>query len=169
MAVKTRFYIIEKRDENENLTWQLKRAKQDNYYTFDNFSDSLKKFISIAETLEGDSRVWFHQNGAFRGSMGYQAALQSVKELEENNVESHKATDYLIEKNLIEASASSSKDEEKTQEVEQTEELVAVEENPAAQVVISEKLPKSFYLLVSFLILLIIVCIVLVAIGLSRM
>ncbi|MGX9340396.1 hypothetical protein ACWXVL_01315 [Mycoplasma sp. 128] len=171
MAVRTRFYIIEKRDEENNLTWHLKRAKQDNYFTFDNFQDSLNKFIEIAKGLEGDSRVWFHQNGAFRGSMGMESALKSIEELQANNVSSQEATDYLVSKNLIESSSKKEDEEEKEEQQQPVEEAKPVsyeEQSQTTTVVTYEKVPKGYYVLVSLLLILVLVCIILVAVAFAK-
>ncbi|QJR44113.1 hypothetical protein [Mycoplasma miroungirhinis] len=161
-----KFYIIEKTDDEEKQIWQLKEAKINEYLTFYSFNESLEKFIELAKDDES-SRVWFHQNGAFRGSMSFEKAHTALELLHEEHIESESATEYLVSKSLIE-STSTKKEEDKEQQV--TQEIT--NETKIYPTIVSsekEKTSKWFWVLIWILIVLILICIALTSFGIYKL
>ncbi|MCU4117181.1 hypothetical protein N8G13_01760 [Mycoplasma zalophi] len=161
-----KFYIIEKTDDEDKKIWQLKEAKIDEYLTFYSFNESLEKFMDLAKDDES-SRVWFHQNGAFRGSMSFEKAHTALELLNEENIESESATDYLVSKSLIESS--STKKEEKTGQQDTQEITNETKTYPTIITTTEEKGSKWFWVLIWILVVLILICIGLTSFGIYKL
>ncbi|MBU4690855.1 hypothetical protein [Mycoplasma zalophi] len=161
-----KFYIIEKTDDENKKIWQLKEAKIDEYLTFYSFNESLEKFMDLAKDDES-SRVWFHQNGAFRGSMSFEKAHTALELLNEEKIESESATDYLVSKSLIESS--STKKEEKTEQQDTQEITNETKTYPTIITSVEEKGSKWFWVLIWILVVLILVCIGLTSFGIYKL
>ena len=94
-----RFYISEKWDtkDKENIYFNFKMAN----------SKNVKKF----------TRVWFHRDGAYRGSVNDDKAKVIVQELESKKVENKNAINFLQENNLVDMVL-----DEKPEKIEKKEE-----------------------------------------------
>ncbi|TQC51496.1 hypothetical protein E1I18_02320 [Mycoplasmopsis mucosicanis] len=115
-----RFYLSEKYDNDRNISFNLKRANVSKLLTFKTFVEGVEEFNKIASTLEGNSRVWFHQKGAFRGSTTPEKTGTIIERVEEANVKDENAIEFINQEKLVDIA------EPKTKkvEVEEVEEFV---------------------------------------------
>ncbi|MBU4689666.1 hypothetical protein [Mycoplasma zalophidermidis] len=96
-----RFYLSEKYDENRNISFNLKRAKVDELINFKTFKEGVNEFNRIAFTLEGNSRVWFHKDGAFRGSATPEKTAIMIERVTQENVKDEDAIEFINREKLI--------------------------------------------------------------------
>ncbi|QJG67162.1 hypothetical protein [Mycoplasma phocoenae] len=184
MAKKTRFYITETLNDQNVKIWEFKKMGIDKREPFLSFSEAIQRFIDVATPLNQNSRVWFHQNGAFRGSMSLEGAAKSLEIIETEKVSHDTAIQYLEEKQLIEkAPAKKEKKVVKKEEVvtkpeekvETTKEVTVIQDATVShecekcpctiRVETDEKISWKFWALIWFLIILIIICIALTGVG----
>lgn len=97
-----KFYISEKFDENRNISFNLKKANQKSFKNFENFSEALTEFIELSEKSKNNTRVWFHRDGAYRGSVGLEKAKLILEKVTGEKVKNEEAIDYLEKENLVE-------------------------------------------------------------------
>ncbi|SYV89813.1 Uncharacterised protein, partial [Metamycoplasma alkalescens] len=57
-VVVDKYYISEAFDENRNISFNFKKAKEEVSGNFANFIDAVNEFISISEKSENVTRVW---------------------------------------------------------------------------------------------------------------
>ncbi|MBU4690518.1 hypothetical protein KQ874_02315 [Mycoplasma sp. ES3157-GEN-MYC] len=114
-----RFYLSEKYDENRNISFNLKRAKVDELINFKTFKEGVNEFNRIAFTLEGNSRVWFHKDGAFRGSATPEKTAIMIERVTQENVKDEDAIEFINREKLIDVAPV------KTKKVEPKPETVA--------------------------------------------
>ena len=114
-----RFYISEKWDtkDKENIYFNFKMANSKNVKKFTEFLDAVKEFIAISQTTNNNTRVWFHRDGAYRGSVNVDKAKVIVQELESKKVENKNAINFLQENNLVDMVL-----DEKPEKIEKKEE-----------------------------------------------
>ncbi|TPE58018.1 50S ribosomal protein L4 [[Mycoplasma] falconis] len=101
-----KFYISEKFDDERNVTFNFKKANQKISGNFKNFTDAVEEFIKVAEKSKNDARVWFHRDGAYRGSVNLEKARVIVSKVTEAKVENHEAITFIEKENLVDKSAS---------------------------------------------------------------
>ncbi|WP_051630122.1 hypothetical protein [Mycoplasma simbae] len=124
-----RFYLSETFDENRNVSFNLKRANIKELKNFKTFREGVEEFNRVAATLEGDSKVWFHQNGAFRGSASPEKTITMLERVVQENVKDEEAIEFINREKLVDVSPAKAKKQEK---VEETEEVV--EQEPTVEV-----------------------------------
>ncbi|BAP39665.1 hypothetical protein [Metamycoplasma canadense] len=96
-----KFYISEKFDENRNITFNFKKANQKISGNFKEFVDALQEFIRISEKTKNETRVWFHRDGAYRGSVNIDKARIIVEKVMAENVVSEEAIAYIEKEELV--------------------------------------------------------------------
>ncbi|WP_373598026.1 50S ribosomal protein L4 [Metamycoplasma equirhinis] len=96
-----KYYISEKTDANKNVSFNFKKANQKVSANFENFIDAVKEFIKVSEKAKVDTRVWFHRDGAYRGSVNIEKAKVIVSKIESVKVENSKAIEFIENENLV--------------------------------------------------------------------
>ncbi|QJG66756.1 hypothetical protein [Mycoplasma phocoenae] len=96
-----KFYLSEKFDKQRNITFNLKMAKVDKRENFKTFNEALEAFMNKASKLEGDSKIWFHRDGAFRGSAPYERAKLIIEKVKEAKVNDAEAITFINEQKLV--------------------------------------------------------------------
>ncbi|MEA4115195.1 50S ribosomal protein L4 [Mycoplasma sp. 744] len=99
-----KYYISEKFDKERNVTFNLKKANVKKHTNFKTFTQAVEEFIKLSEKSKNDTRVWFHRDGAYRGSVGLDKAKVILNRVNEENVENHKAIEYIEKENLVDKS-----------------------------------------------------------------
>ncbi|WP_027122895.1 50S ribosomal protein L4 [Metamycoplasma spumans] len=104
MATKStleKYYISEKFDADRNISFNFKKANQKISGNFANFLEAVGEFIKVSEKSKNDTRVWFHRDGAYRGSVDLAKAKVIVSKVSENKVENTKAIEFIEKENLV--------------------------------------------------------------------
>ncbi|ADN68791.1 hypothetical protein [Mycoplasmopsis fermentans] len=97
-----KYYISEKPiKKTGDIEFNFKKAKQKTSRKYDEFIDVLKEFIFVSETSKNDTRVWFHRNGAYRGSVDLAKAKIILDRLTQQAVEKQRIIEYLEQENLV--------------------------------------------------------------------
>ncbi|QSF13589.1 hypothetical protein [Mycoplasma sp. Mirounga ES2805-ORL] len=104
-----KFYLSEKFDEDRNISFNVKRAKIKTLTNFPTFYEALEFFLETAEKLDGESKVWFHRDGAFRGNSTYENARIILDKVKEANVKDEEAIEFINKENLVEQTKSKTK------------------------------------------------------------
>ncbi|ENY54128.1 50S ribosomal protein L4 [Metamycoplasma alkalescens] len=110
-VVVDKYYISEAFDENRNISFNFKKAKEEVSGNFANFIDAVNEFINISEKSENVTRVWFHRDGAYRGSVSLEKAKIIANKIVESKIENEKAIEYIEKEDLVDKPV---KKEEKT-------------------------------------------------------
>ncbi|VEU78046.1 50S ribosomal protein L4 [Mycoplasmopsis columbinasalis] len=97
-----KYYIAEKFDKERNISFNFKKANQKTPENFKTFIAAVEHYIAIGEKSELPTRVWFHRDGAYRGSVSVDKARIIVKEVRTSKVEDTKAIEFIETKNLVE-------------------------------------------------------------------
>ncbi|WP_330463520.1 50S ribosomal protein L4 [Metamycoplasma gateae] len=112
-TVVDKYYISETFDKDRNISFNFKKAKEKVSGNFANFIDAVNEFINVSEKSENDTRVWFHRNGAYSGSVNLEKARIIANRVLEAHVENEKAIEFIESENLVDKAVSkSSKKEE---------------------------------------------------------
>lgn len=104
MATKStleKYYISEKFDADRNISFNFKKANQKISGNFANFLEAVEEFIKVSEKSKNDTRVWFHRDGAYRGSVDLTKAKVIVSKVSEHKVENTKAIEFIEKENLV--------------------------------------------------------------------
>lgn len=120
-----RFYLSEKYDENRHISFNLKRAGIKAYTNFKSFKEGIEEFNAIAAQLDGDSRIWFHQNGAYRGSATPEKTVTMLSRVQDQKVRDEEVIEFINKEELVDVSPSKAK-KEKIEEVKVVEEVKEV-------------------------------------------
>ncbi|WP_412031288.1 hypothetical protein [Metamycoplasma buccale] len=193
-----RFYISEKWDgKNKDVIYfNFKMANSKNGKRFDEFLDAVKEFITVSQTTNKKTRVWFHRDGAYRGSVDITKAEVIVRQLESTRIDNEKVITYLEENKLVDKPEpketktkkeiieempifANEEFEDKDVMVEvikpenQEETQFVVVKDPSATTMIQNKQSKdkasvTFWVLISILICLVILNIVLIVLGVTN-
>ncbi|RMA78487.1 hypothetical protein JN00_0317 [Metamycoplasma subdolum] len=98
----SKYYISEKVDRKANeVTFSFKKANVKVSRKFDDFLEAVNEFIRVAESSTGKSRVWFHRDGAYRGSVDITKAKIIVERLTTTKIEKAKVIEYIETENLV--------------------------------------------------------------------
>lgn len=100
-----KFYISEKFDKARNLSFNFKKANQKTAKNFPTFIAAVEEFIAVSEKSKNDTRVWFHRDGAYRGSVGLEKAKVIVNKVTESDVKDHEAIDFIEKQDLVDKPA----------------------------------------------------------------
>ncbi|KUH47242.1 50S ribosomal protein L4 [Mycoplasmopsis meleagridis] len=100
-----KYYISEKFDKARNVTFNLKKANVKRHTNFPTFVSAVEEFIKLSEKSKNDTRVWFHRDGAYRGSVGLEKARIIVNKVGEDKVKDHEAIEYIEKENLVDKPA----------------------------------------------------------------
>ncbi|QBF34933.1 50S ribosomal protein L4 [Mycoplasmopsis phocirhinis] len=117
MAVN-KFYLSEKFDKDRNISFNLKKEGVKKVKNFKTFKEGLEEFEKDATKLEGESRVWFHRNGKFSGSIATSKVKTIIQTLATNNVKEEESIQFLNEEKLVDVSTTKTKKETKSTQVE---------------------------------------------------
>ncbi|WP_427902829.1 hypothetical protein [Metamycoplasma alkalescens] len=96
-----KYYIAEKFDENRNISFNIKKANEKISGNFKDFSDALLEFIRISEKTNNETRVWFHRDGAYRGSVNVKKAYIILDRLKGSNIRNEEVIEYIDRENLV--------------------------------------------------------------------
>lgn len=97
-----KYYISEKPiKKTGDVIFNFKRAKQKTAKSFDTFVDALNEFIRIAEESSNPCRVWFHRDGAYRGSVDLIKAQIIRQRLTRTQIENKKVIEYIETEDLV--------------------------------------------------------------------
>ncbi|MCY2903147.1 50S ribosomal protein L4 [Mycoplasmopsis arginini] len=112
-TVVDKYYISETFDKDRNISFNFKKAKEKVSGNFANFIDAVNEFINVSEKSENDTRVWFHRNGAYSGSVNLEKARIIANRVLEAHVENENAIEFIEKENLVDKSvAKAAKKEE---------------------------------------------------------
>lgn len=112
-TVVDKYYISETFDKDINISFNFKKAKEKVSGNFANFIDAVNEFINVSEKSENDTRVWFHRNGAYSGSVNLEKARIIANRVLEAHVENENAIEFIEKENLVDKSvAKAAKKEE---------------------------------------------------------
>ncbi|TPR53682.1 50S ribosomal protein L4 [Metamycoplasma neophronis] len=100
-----KYYISEKFDADRNISFNFKKANQKISGNFAHFLEAVEEFIRVSEKSKNDTRVWFHRDGAYRGSVDLAKAKVIVEKVSENKVENTKAIEFIEKENLVDKAA----------------------------------------------------------------
>ncbi|AWX42729.1 Uncharacterised protein [Metamycoplasma cloacale] len=124
-SILEKYYISEKVDHETNtITFSFKKAKQARSLSYDEFLDALSEYIRVSEISSNDTRVWFHREGAYRGSVNLEKAKVIMERLTQNTVKKEEVITYLEKEDLVDKPApkKSAKVEEEIKECSTKEE-----------------------------------------------
>ncbi|MGX9339661.1 hypothetical protein ACT1UH_00555 [Mycoplasma sp. 332] len=96
-----RYYISEKIGDDKKVSFNFKKANQKISGNFTEFVDAVSEFIRVSEKSKNDTRVWFHQDGAYRGSVDIKKARNIIEKILEVKVENEKAIEYIEKEDLV--------------------------------------------------------------------
>ncbi|AXE60763.1 hypothetical protein DA803_01515 [[Mycoplasma] phocae] len=99
-----KYYISEAFDKNRNISFNFKKANKKISGNFAEFTDALAEYVRVSEQSENETRVWFHRDAAYRGSVGLEKARLIIEHVKEKNVENQDAISYIEKENLVEKS-----------------------------------------------------------------
>ncbi|BAP39726.1 50S ribosomal protein L4 [Metamycoplasma canadense] len=116
-SVVEKFYISETFDKDRNISFNFKKAKEKVSGNFVNFIDAVNEFINVSEKTENDTRVWFHRNGAYSGSVDLEKARIIANKVLEAKISNEKAIEYIEQENLVDKSAPKVVKKESSKEV----------------------------------------------------
>ncbi|MCT4469427.1 50S ribosomal protein L4 [Mycoplasma sp. HS2188] len=116
MAVN-KFYLSEKFDKDRNISFNLKKEGVKKAKNFKTFKEGLEEFEKDAAKLEGESRVWFHRDGKFSGSIATTKVKTIIDTLASKNVKDEETIKFLNEEKLVDVSTNKTK-ETKAKKVE---------------------------------------------------
>lgn len=112
-TVVDKYYISETFDKDRNISFNFKKAKEKVSGNFANFIDAVNEFINVSEKSENDTRVWFHRNGAYSGSVNLEKARIIANRVLEAHVENENTIEFIEKENLVDKSvAKAAKKEE---------------------------------------------------------
>lgn len=112
-TVVDKYYISETFDKDRNISFNFKKAKEKVSGNFANFIDAVNEFINVSEKSENDTRVWFHRNGAYSGSVNLEKARIIANRVLEAHVQNENAIEFIEKENLVDKSvAKAAKKEE---------------------------------------------------------
>ncbi|QJG66556.1 hypothetical protein HGG64_02480 [Mycoplasma phocoeninasale] len=97
-----KYYISEAFDKNRNISFNFKKANKKISGNFAEFTDALAEYVRVAEQSENETRVWFHRDAAYRGSVGLEKARLIIDHVKEKNVDNQQVIDYIEKENLVE-------------------------------------------------------------------
>ncbi|PZW01608.1 50S ribosomal protein L4 [Metamycoplasma auris] len=100
-VIVDKYYISETFDENRNVSFTFKKAKEEVSGHFANFIDAVNEFINISEKSQNITHVWFHRDGKFRGSVNLEKARIIANRVSEAKVENKDAIEYIEKENLV--------------------------------------------------------------------
>ncbi|WP_029512806.1 50S ribosomal protein L4 [Mycoplasmopsis iners] len=100
-----KYYISEKFDKQRNVSFNFKKANVKEYKNFANFLAAVEEFIKVSEATENDTRVWFHRDGAYRGSVGLDKARIIVNKVTEAKVKDTEAIEFIEKQDLVDKPA----------------------------------------------------------------
>lgn len=103
-TVVDKYYISETFDKDRNISFNFKKAKEKVSGNFANFIDAVNEFINVSEKSENDTRVWFHRNGAYSGSVNLEKARIIANRVLEAHVENENAIEFIEKENLVDKS-----------------------------------------------------------------
>ncbi|WP_040543942.1 hypothetical protein [Metamycoplasma auris] len=123
-----RYYISETvPDENGKVSFNFKKANEKISGTFSDFNEALLEYIRIGEASENPTRVWFHQDGAYRGSVNVEKAYVIVDRIKVQSVKNEEAIKYIEKENLVDKPAPKASKKAAMEEVKM-EETCSMEE-----------------------------------------
>lgn len=103
-TVVDKYYISETFDKDRNISFNFKKAKEKVSGNFANFIDAVNEFINVSEKSENDTRVWFHRNGTYSGSVNLEKARIIANRVLEAHVENENAIEFIEKENLVDKS-----------------------------------------------------------------
>ncbi|WP_369085952.1 hypothetical protein AB5V95_00450 [Metamycoplasma spumans] len=113
-----KYYISEAFDKDRNVSFNFKKANQKISGNFAEFTDAVEKYIQVSELTQNDTRVWFHRDGAYRGSVGIEKARLIIEKVKEKQVKNQDVITYIEQENLVDKPAPKAVDlDEKASEV----------------------------------------------------
>ncbi|MCV3753569.1 50S ribosomal protein L4 [Mycoplasma enhydrae] len=146
--VVDKYYISEKSDSSGKISFNFKKAKEKISGNFVNFLDAVNEFISVSEKSENDTRVWFHRNGTYSGSVNLDKARIIANRVSEAKVENEKAIEFIEKENLVDkpvakASSTTTKETSKAKETTAPKKEVKTKEAKETTPVKKETKPVS--------------------------
>ncbi|TPI01155.1 hypothetical protein [Mycoplasma struthionis] len=127
-----KYYISEVLDADKNVeSFNFKKANQKVSGNFKEFVDAVQNFITVSEKTPNDTRVWFHRDGAYRGSVDITKARLIIEKVREKQVANKDAISYIESENLVDKPAPKPK-VNLEEEAEKVELYVADHENKKA-------------------------------------
>ncbi|TQC51382.1 50S ribosomal protein L4 [Mycoplasmopsis mucosicanis] len=96
-----KFYLSEKFDKQRNISFNLKKYGVKEFQNFKTFQEGLEEFKKQAALLDGESRVWFHRNGKYSGSIASTKVETIIETLEKNAVSQEESIQFLNEQKLV--------------------------------------------------------------------
>ncbi|ACF07098.1 Uncharacterised protein [Metamycoplasma arthritidis] len=118
-----RFYISEVTDKKtKKIIFRFKKANQKTHREYEEFNDAVSEFIRISETTANNTRVWFHREGAYRGSVDLEKARKMLIRLAETKVANEEVIEFIEHENLVDKPTS------KTTEILAIQKTVDLEE-----------------------------------------
>ncbi|MCV3753448.1 hypothetical protein OF364_01290 [Mycoplasma enhydrae] len=176
-----KYYISEKFDKNRNITFNFKKANQKISGSFPDFKDAVSEFIRVSEKTKNETRVWFHRDGAYRGSVNIEKAQIILATLSKEKVANENVIEYLEKQELVDKPTV--KKRTVTTIVEETIEqpVVAQTKTTPVPVAVSETKPascdqahakrrqqKTFWTMFTILAVLIVINIILIALRIAK-
>ncbi|BBG42581.1 50S ribosomal protein L4 [Mycoplasmopsis californica] len=132
MAVN-KFYLSEKFDKDQNLTFSVKREGLKTARNYKTFKEALEYFTKSAAKLEGESRVWFQIDGQFLGSIPVDKVETVLSTLEAKSVADKDAIKFLNDEKVVDSSEAKAKKsttkKAETTTVEKKAKVAKVDEN----------------------------------------
>ncbi|ENY68837.1 50S ribosomal protein L4 [Metamycoplasma auris 15026] len=122
-VIVDKYYISETFDENRNVSFTFKKAKEEVSGHFANFIDAVNEFINVSEKSENVTHVWFHRDGKFRGSVNLEKAKIIANRVVEDKVENKDAIAYIEKENLVDKPAPKTAKSQKAEKMEEKAKL----------------------------------------------
>ncbi|WP_373438936.1 hypothetical protein [Metamycoplasma equirhinis] len=183
--VLDKYYISEAFDADRNISFNFKKANKKISGNFKEFTEAVEEFIRVSEKSKNDTRVWFHRDGAYRGSVGIEKARAIVGIVKEKAIQNENVIEFIEKENLVEKSTKKTTTKKAVEEpvkvMDKTSVKAVKKDEPMTEVSCatcnpyarkSKFVPKrqrnAFWSLFSFLIVLVVINIILIALRLAK-
>ncbi|WP_051630131.1 hypothetical protein [Mycoplasma simbae] len=96
-----KFYLAEKFDKDRNMSFNLKKQGLKTHQNFKTFEKALTSFIEKSLATKAPTRVWFHRDGAFRGTATVEQCEIILKRIKQDQVQDQDVIEYINKEDLV--------------------------------------------------------------------
>ncbi|TQC54177.1 hypothetical protein E1I18_00155 [Mycoplasmopsis mucosicanis] len=122
-----KYYLAEKFDKNRNISFNLKKQGLKTHENYKTFQKALETFIEKSLASKSPTKVWFHREGAFKGTASLEQCYVILKRIKEEKTKDEHVIEFINQEQLVEKSTP--KKTNKQEEVEVFTEEHLSEEN----------------------------------------
>ncbi|MCS4537149.1 MULTISPECIES: hypothetical protein [unclassified Mycoplasma] len=100
----TKYYLAEKFNSQREMSFNLKKQGNKRRQNFETFEQALNEFIEKSLASNTETKVWFHRDGAFRGTATVDQCRVILKRVKEENIQDKEVIEFINRENLVDAS-----------------------------------------------------------------